>query len=129
MKLSSGRKICQNYTKTRIKKMLFKFHKLNILKWESHFWKSKINEKVYKAEIDTTFALYRPRYRYKLKHFTKAWRTDFPLQAKHGGWYMDINNLTEEQQYYMKTANDSASWQMSKQGELINKKHKPLYSK
>ncbi len=102
-------------------------NKSNILKWESQFWKIKINEQVYKAEIDTTFALYRPNYRYRLKHFTKAWRTNYPIQSRHGGWYMDINNLTEEQIYYMKTSNTSASWQIDAQGKLINKAHKPLY--
>jgi hypothetical protein len=103
-------------------------NKKYIVDWESQYWTAKIHPQAYKAEIDTTFALYRPGYSYKLKHFTKAWRTDYPLQAKHGGWYLDLEHLTKEQRYYMKTANDSASWQINEAGELINKTHKPLYS-
>lgn len=105
----------------------FNPNKSNILAWEDHFWKYKISQNLYKAEIDTTFALYRPKYQYRRKRFTKAWRTDHPLQARHGGWYIDINNLTEEQEYYIKTANASASWLIDQKGELINTIHKPLY--
>ncbi|WP_298903221.1 glycosyltransferase family 2 protein [uncultured Psychroserpens sp.] len=103
-------------------------NKEKIKQWEAQFWDYKIKPKVFKAEIDTTFAMYRPNYSYQLKDFTKAWRTDFPLQARHGGWYLDINNLSDEQEYYMKTANASASWKTNKDGELINSTHKPLYT-
>jgi glycosyltransferase involved in cell wall biosynthesis len=103
-------------------------NKAPILQWESKYWKSVIRPNVFKAEIDTTFALYRPNYNYKLKHFTKAWRTNYPITAKHGGWYLDMQHLTEEQAYYMKTANASASWQVNTKGELINPVHKTLYS-
>ena len=72
--------------------------------------------------------MYRPGYNYQLKDFTKAWRTAAPIQAKHGGWYINPNALTEEQAYYMKTANASASWQINAQGELINTTHQPLYA-
>ena len=103
-------------------------NKSSVLTWESQFWKSKIRPNAFKAEIDTTFALYRPNYNYKLKNFTKAWRTDFPIQAKHGGWYFNLEDLSEEQSYYMNTANASASWKIDEKGELRNKLHKPLYS-
>jgi hypothetical protein len=103
-------------------------NKEKIVAWESKYWNSKLNDDVYKAEIDTTFALYRPNYQYKLKHFTKAWRTDYPFQARHGGWYLDIENLTDEQHYYLQSANASASWQIDEQGVIKNKTHKPLYS-
>ena len=102
-------------------------NKPNILTWESKYWTTKIHPLAYKAEIDTTFALYRPGYQYQLKNFTKAWRTDYPLQARHGGWYLDINYLTDEQKYYIKTANKSASWNIDAKGKLINQAHKPLY--
>lgn len=103
-------------------------NKPQIVNWERKFWTSEIKSNVYKAEIDTTFALYRPNYNYKLKHFTKGWRTDAPYQARHGGWYIDTNRLTEEQEYYMKTANDSASWQIDNEGNLVNKIHQKMYN-
>lgn len=99
-----------------------------IEEWESKYWKTELLPNVYKAPIDTTFALYRPGYRYRLERFTYAWRTGAPLQAIHGGWYIDVNALSEEQVYYMKTANSSASWQINEQGELVNITHKPLYT-
>ncbi|MFD1064141.1 glycosyltransferase family 2 protein [Winogradskyella litorisediminis] len=98
-----------------------------IKKWEAQFWIAKIHPQAYKAEIDTTFALYRPGYTYKKQNFTKAWRTDYPLQAIHGGWYIDPSNLTEEQICYQKTANESASWLLKKSGELKSDLHQKTY--
>lgn len=103
-------------------------NKAHIEAWESKYWNTELLPNVYKAPIDTTFALYRPGYRYRLKHFTYAWRTGVPLQSRHGGWYIDIDALTEEQTYYMQTANASASWQINSQGDLINTTHQPLYA-
>ncbi len=102
-------------------------NKNKIIQWEAQYWSYKVKPNVYKAEIDTTFAIYKPNYNYQLKDFTKGWRTDYPLQARHGGWYLDFQNLTEEQKYYFETANASASWQINQEGELINSKHKALY--
>lgn len=102
-------------------------NKNKITQWEAQYWSYKVKPNVYKAEIDTTFAIYKPNYNYQLKDFTKGWRTDYPLQARHGGWYLDFQNLTEEQKYYFETANASASWQINQEGELINSKHKALY--
>lgn len=98
-----------------------------IIAWEKQFWKTSIDAYAFKAELDTTFALYRPYYKYRLKGFTKAWRTKPPYTATHGGWYIDIAHLTEEQRYYMATANASASWMVDAEGNLINTVHKPLY--
>ncbi|RZN83112.1 MAG: glycosyltransferase [Winogradskyella sp.] len=99
-----------------------------IKEWEKQFWTTKIHPKAYKAEIDTTFALYRPGYTYQRKNFTKAWRTDYPLQAIHGGWYINPANLTEEQIYYQKTANESASWLLEEDGELKSELHQKTYT-
>ncbi|WBL24866.1 glycosyltransferase family 2 protein [Zunongwangia sp. HGR-M22] len=86
--------------------------KNKIMKWESQFWEHKTKDGDYLAEIDTTFALYRP-YETKLEdNFFKAIRTKFPLTAIHGGWYIDAENLTKEQQYYFKTSNNSNTWKI-----------------
>ncbi|GGI58039.1 glycosyltransferase family 2 protein [Winogradskyella haliclonae] len=99
-----------------------------IKNWEKQFWATKIHPQAYKAEIDTTFALYRPDYKYQRKNFTKAWRTDYPLQAIHGGWYINPANLSEEQLYYQKTANASASWLLEEDGELKSDLHQKTYT-
>lgn len=49
------------------------------------------------SRIDTTFALYPPRNQWFLrKNFYHAIRTKMPFMAKHGGWYIDSNKLTDE---------------------------------
>ena len=99
-----------------------------IISWEEQFWKNKVNN-YFNASIDTTFALYRPNYSRSKDDFLKAIRTDAPYTAMHGGWYIDPTALTEEQKYYIQTANDSSSWLTNKDGELKNKSFKDHYSK
>jgi len=55
------------------------------------------------------------------QNFYKAIRTNEPYIAKHWGWYLDNNNLTKEQQYYMKMANKSGSWRINEEGQLIER--------
>lgn len=88
-----------------------------ILKWENKFWKRTDNEGNYLAEIDTTFALYRPSDFKRLEeNFYNAIRTKQPYTAKHGGWYIDIANLSPEQKSYMRTAGISSSWRIDEDG-------------
>ncbi|WP_179346233.1 glycosyltransferase family protein [Winogradskyella ursingii] len=85
--------------------------KATILNWEKQFWEKQTKSGNYIAKIDTTFALYRSRKIYPISlDFFKAIRTIFPYIAKHGGWYIDSENLTKEQEYYIKSVNNSSSW-------------------
>ncbi|MFV7236090.1 glycosyltransferase [Flavobacterium sp. ZB4R12] len=99
-------------------------HKSKILNWEKQFWDKKDRNDNYISEIDTTFALYRPINQFNLKFFYKAIRTKSPYIAKHGGWYIDHENLTEEQDFYMKTANGSSSWKVDNKGEVLEGMYK-----
>lgn len=90
--------------------------KTHVLSWESRFWKHKIGDN-YDADIDTTFALYQPGYRLNQGNFFKAIRLAPPYEALHGGWYINYDKLTDEQQYYMKTASSSSSWNKNSQGK------------
>lgn len=94
--------------------------KEKIVKWESKFWKKRTKNGNFIADIDTTFALYRPKYNLNSKNFMKAIRTDFPYQAKHGGWYIDYKNQTEEQNFYLLSCNHSSSWRFDADGKLLN---------
>lgn len=96
-------------------------HKATILNWENQFWVNKDESENYIGLIDTTFALYRPINQFYIDNFYKAIRTRSPYTAKHGGWYIDHKNLSEEQTFYMKTAGKSGSWKVEKSGELSNK--------
>ena len=95
--------------------------KKEIINWESKFWKEKDKEGNYCSDIDTTFALYRPSSFAFLKlPFFKAIRTKEPYIAVHGGWYIATSNLNDEQEYFMKTANNSSSWKINEEGNLTS---------
>lgn len=96
------------------------FNKEKIVKWESQFWRTKTNDGDFKAGIDTTFALYRPKYIHDEGLFLRGCRTNFPYIARHGGWYINNNKLTEEQIFYFQNCNNSSSWRVNENGELIN---------
>jgi hypothetical protein len=96
--------------------------KENVINWETKFWISEIEKNVFDAEIDTTFALYWPKtdrlINYLYPSFFNALRVGGEYIATHGGWYIDHNNLTEEQKFYFKTANNSNSWKIDNEGNL-----------
>lgn len=102
-------------------------NKEKVINWESKFWKIKAEDGVFEADVDTTFALYKPYYHRKNKKFKTALRTDYPYVARHGGWYLDFYNLTEEQLYYIQTANDSSSWKINLEGQIANEVYKVKY--
>lgn len=103
-------------------------NKKNIQNWEAQFWEKKYNDD-FLTSIDTTFALYRPEYQRKESNFLRAVRTNLPYCARHGGWYINPKNLTDEQLYYIKSANNSSSWLTNEKGELINETFKSHYNK
>lgn len=99
-------------------------HKAKIIEWESKFWRRRNENGDFDAGIDTTFALYRPKYEYNLELFLLGCRTNSPYTARHGGWYIDTNNLTEEQAFYFESCNQSSSWRVDDNGKLINPEYK-----
>jgi len=100
-------------------------HKSKIIGWEKKFWQNINEDGNYRAEIDTTFALYRPKFYPKERNeFFRAIRTKSPYLARHGGWYIDVKALTEEQKNYIESANNSSSWLINKKGDLKNSQYK-----
>ena len=103
--------------------------KESILKWEQKFWHKPLLDGNYDADIDTTFALYKPdNFLIRSHSFYKAIRTQKPYIAEHGGWYIDHKNLTSEQVFYQKTANQSASWLKGKNGVVQGKIYSKIYN-
>ena len=95
-------------------------HREKVIEWEQQFWQDKDADGNYIAIIDTTFALYRPEtplFRYT--NFFRGIRTKKPYTAIHGGWHIDINNMTEEQKHYYKVANSSCTWKINENGNLV----------
>ncbi|MGZ4257846.1 MAG: class I SAM-dependent methyltransferase, partial [Gaiellaceae bacterium] len=74
----------------------YKF-KQQVMIWESQFWERRLAPRVYDAQIDTTFALYR---RPAPHGFDRAVRTGFPYVARHTPWYLDDHSLPEDEAFY-----------------------------
>lgn len=82
------------------------WNKEEIVKENKQYYQMLLEDNIYFSPVDTTFALYRPVYSYRL--FSAA-RVTGNKMARHLPWYLDINNLPEDEIYYMNTANESAS--------------------
>ncbi|MGJ7033665.1 hypothetical protein [Niabella hirudinis] len=94
--------------------------KSTVIRWEKKFWENELAADIYLAEIDTTFALYKPLYPklgFEVNFYTGI-RIAGNFTAKHLGWYIDPENITDEQLYYMQSAGKSSSWKMTKDGQL-----------
>ncbi len=92
--------------------------KEKVINWEKKFWYHKIEDTLFDAPIDTTFALYRPGV--KGGSELKSIRTGEPYTARHLSWYIDSSNLTDEDNYYANTANSSSSWTSEMVGKVGN---------
>lgn len=98
--------------------------KQTVLDWEMQFWENKIADDMYENSIDTTFALYPPYYKYKrLEFFYRGIRIAGDFTAQHRGWYIDPQNLSEEELFYFKSANNSSSWKLNDEGEFAGDSH------
>ena len=69
----------------------------HVISWEKQFWVSEVEPDVYDAEIDTTFALYRPGTPYTLG---PGLRTGGKYVAEHEPWYVNSKNISSEMKYY-----------------------------
>jgi len=76
-------------------------HKAEILEWEKKFWSEPISENLYKADIDTTFALYRAHA--VKQQWGKTLRTGGVYMARHLPYYENPDNVSEDVLFYRKT--------------------------
>jgi GT2 family glycosyltransferase len=83
--------------------------KTHVIEWESQFWKHKLEEGVFEAGIDTTFALYKP---YTDNYcLNPSIRTGAPYTAKHLPWYCNSSKIDYEEQFYRLHASQAiTSW-------------------
>ena len=97
--------------------------KKDVIDWETQFYKNKVNDQLFRAQLDTTFAMYRPfSFKHTASHIPLMYRTAFPYQIKHLPWYVDSSNISNEEKYYMKTTHVK-SW-ANKLDEEINQQNK-----
>ena len=85
-------------------------YKQDVIDWESRFWLKKNSDGLYRAPVDTTFALYRPRTKLSRSPYAKVFRTPFPYQIIHLPWYNDSANLTEEETYFKERCLKATFW-------------------
>lgn len=93
-----------------------------VISWEKKFWEEELEDGVFLADVDTTFALYKPFYPTKFKvrqrNFYRAIRLGGNFTSKHMGWYLDPKALTPEQVHYNRTSSSSNSWKFDEEGNL-----------
>lgn len=70
--------------------------KQNVLDWESGLYGRELAPDVFQADVDTTFALYRPH----APRVCPAMRTRGAYEARHTPWYADSANPDAEETYY-----------------------------
>ena len=86
-------------------------NKEKVINWESQFFENPIEDNVYIAAIDSTFALYRPFSKLGQRDgSTLILRTGEPYQARHLPWYLDSKNLDEEEEYYINSIQRNTWW-------------------
>lgn len=84
-------------------------HTESVRQWESQFWRHEIAPGLYLADIDTTFALYRPGRR---TPGGSALRTGEPYLARHLPWY-EVDPADEETLFYRARADPTVnSWDL-----------------
>lgn len=86
-----------------------------VMRWESRWWMkySRMDRRFYNAAIDTTFAMYEQSTPIHLATSVVnalSVRLAGDYQARHMPWYLDCENLDEENRHYFATANTSNSW-------------------
>lgn len=85
-------------------------NKQKVIAHEKRFWKYPVANQLYKAEIDTTFALYRPYCKGVANRYSEVYRTGAPYLIRHLPWYVNSEKMSEEEQYYVNTITQSTHW-------------------
>jgi GT2 family glycosyltransferase len=85
-------------------------HKNTVQKWEKQFWNKRIEKSnglvAYDAEIDTTFAMYRPNTGYIT---LPSIRLGGKHTAKHLPWYQNSKKPNDEEKYYSDHASSAVN--------------------
>jgi hypothetical protein len=91
-------------------------HTDDVVAWESQFWETEVAPGFFAADVDTTFALYRPGRR---RPGRQALRSGPPYVARHLPWYETADVADEEVAFYRARADPAVnSWDLD---------HLPLY--
>ena len=86
--------------------------KQQVLRNEHRWWHNEVLPNVYEAHTDTTFSLNNKVDQYD------SFRLADNFTSKHIPWYLDLNNLDEEEQYYIDNCSDHRATQYTKQHKI-----------
>lgn len=88
-------------------------HKQEVVNFESKYFTEEVEvdgTKLYRAPIDTTFALYRPRIGLSRRVSLEAYRMAEPYSILHLPWYQRSACLSEEDAFYAKACQQPTMW-------------------
>lgn len=87
--------------------------------WEHRYWtkEAEIEKGIYKAAIDTTFAVIKPGMPFDYE----AIRVAGDFTARHEPWYIDPYNLDEEETYYLDHCTNNSSYKRFYNNEILRK--------
>lgn len=94
--------------------------KQEVIQWEKELYKNELEDGVFIAPIDTTFALHRPLSRISTQGRYLHARTAYPYEARHMPWYNDSSKLDEEEKYYINSVEIGTHWSTGNGYENIN---------
>ncbi len=83
--------------------------KNEVTQWESRFWIKEVEQDIFEAKIDTTFALYKANM-IGDAGMVKALRTGGKYMARHLPWYIDLGKESEEEVYFKSHTTSVSSW-------------------
>jgi hypothetical protein len=110
-KLKSDNSICKVGFSLRIDDLPAHYvHRQKVIDFEQQYYEKRVDDFFYEANIDTTFALYRPGLERGANLYLKMYRSAYPLQARHTPWYANGANPTEEEVFYVQNAVTSTHW-------------------
>lgn len=85
--------------------------KNEVIEWEKVFWKEEIEPNIFRALIDTTFAVYKPYFIGEpIDPDCFCIRTGFPYSVRHLPWYINSDNLSKEELYYLEHIKTLTHW-------------------
>lgn len=90
-----------------------------VIAWEERYYTKITKDNLYKAPIDTTFALYRPHVGLSRSRYVKSYRTAYPYQAEHRPWYSNTSNLSTEEMYYISNIKQITGWSVKLQEQYV----------
>jgi hypothetical protein len=82
-------------------------HAEAVRRWESRFWRDEFRPGLFRAPVDTTFALYRPRTGPTME---PALRTGPPYVARHLPWYAGRRRSREDRYYLARALPGVNNW-------------------